>query len=384
MNKVPISVFLYVCLVNFLLLPSTMQGQKVCGFIDNSLTDPQLYRHELARSRARAYSFNGAFIKSDIGLPPDSVWKYSHEKWNKALTWEEVPGPVGMNLIFNGVGYRSLRRIRSDYWFPHFVSLQDIKDCSYGKNIFNGVCFFMFDDVFLPYDVKSYLFDSDYIDSMRIYRMGRGEILRDTCPEYNCREAIFFRIFSTDYAKWHAPQREDTLHADLPRVRTQFEEDANRSAIFLNGTFVGSTLGLNLDSLTRIGGKNAYRVTVTQEPYEAGGVCYVSRTYIECKHYRPELVQLTSLAEKFPGIGYYSGAPNLYIVDNMLILNPQNVWIDRGYISVIRGFLHNEIETLPNPVKNWRREASGTSGGVLQIYVKNAEYVKNQGIRRII
>ena len=155
-------------------------------------------------------------------------------------------------------------------------------------------------------------------------------------------------------------------------------------AYCFNRTFVGSTLGLNLDSLTRIGGKNPYRVTVTPEPYEAGGVRYASRTDIECKQYRPELVPLASLSEKFHGISYWSH-PDLAIciVDNMLVSNPQNVLVDKDYISVIRGFRWDEIECLPPPEIYGRRYASNAVG-LIQVYVKKAEYLHDLAHPRII
>ena len=396
-------------IVLLLSLPGQVRGQRLCGYLPHSHIY-ELSAHEAARYSNVAYCFNRTFIKSDIGLPPDSLWKYQHDESTYSrgrrggvptLSWSPVSAPRGMPFVFNGKSYDRFDSYNSVVWKPRFVSLPEIKLRSLAKYVDDHRVYVFFDDVFLPDDLESYRFDEDYIDSIAFYRgrkhwdRGGGkpqdwftyEPLRDTCRadgEELDDDIFILRVFSGQYAKEHARGAQDSLHPALPRMRTQFEEDANRSAIFLNGTFVGSTFGLNLDSLTRIGGKNPYRVTVTPEPYEAGGVRYASRTDIECKHYRPKLVPLRSLGEKFQGISYWSH-PDLAIciVDNMLVSNPQNVLVDKDYISVIRGFRWDEIECLPPPEIYGRRYTCNTVG-LIQVYVKKAEYLHDLAHPRII
>lgn len=403
---------LHLCLIISLLsLSPCVLGQEICGYVQNGYIY-ELYEHEQARNNNAAHCFNHTFIKSFLGLPPDSMWKYEHQykkkvtdKYGKTreyytLEWNPVSAPRGLPFVFNGKSYDYFYSYTSSIWKPEFITLQEIKDRSCGKHVSDWKFYVLFDDVFLPDDLISYRFDKDYIDSVVVYHGKRHSGKTDAEPEYwftydplrdTCRvdeqetwnDAFILRIFSTDYSKNHAHNAQDSLHTALPRLRTQFEEDANRSAIFLNGTFVGSTFGLNLDSLTRIEGKNPYRVTVTQEPYEAGDVRYTSRTYIECKHYKPELVPLTSLVEKFPSLSHMDEKLAVYTVDNMLMPNPQNVLIDKDYISVVRGFRGEEIECLP-PLKSYERHYKIHTTGVIQVYVKKAEYLYDLAHPRII
>ena len=401
---------IFLLLVGIFLPVSHAQGQKICGYVDNGYVY-ELYNHEVARSNMTAYVFNRTFIKSLIGLSPDSINKHLRMelsddehllRWRRSvhsLSYEPIDGIRETPFVFNGVKYGTLHVYTSLRWKPEFTSVMDLKERSLAKERPDWSCYLLFDDVLLVDDLGSYRFDKDYIDSVVVYRQQAHydreadrrwwtyEPVREPCPapvDPWDNYPLIFRVFSKDYAKEHAHNAQDSLHPALPRMRTQFEEDANRSAIFLNGTFVGSTFGLNLDSLTRIGGKHPYRVTVTPEPYEAGGVRYASRTNIECKHYRPKLVPLRSLAEKFQGISYWSH-PDLAvcIVDNMLVSNPQNVLVDKDYISVIRGFRWDEIECLPPPEIYGRRYTSNAVG-LIQVYVKKAEYLYDLAHPRII
>lgn len=396
-------------IVLLLSLPGQAQGQKICGYVDNGYVY-ELYNHEVARSNTTAYVFNRTFIKSLIGLSPDSIWKHQRMelsddehllRWRRSvhsLSYEPISAIRGVPFVFNGVRYGTLHVYTSLRWKPEFTSVMDLKEHSLARERPDWSCYLLFDDVLLVNDLGSYRFDKDYIDSVVVYRQQEHydreadrrwwtyEPVREPCPapaDPWDNYPVIFRVFSKDYAKEHAHNAQDSLHPALPRMRTQFEEDANRSAIFLNGTFVGSTFGLNLDSLTRIGGKNPYRVTVTPEPYEAGGVRYASRTDIECKHYRPKLVPLRSLADRFPGIRGPSSAYECpFVVDNVLIANPQNVLIDVDYISVIRGFLGSEIGCFP-PMRRTERSYGSQGTGFIQVYVKKTEYLYDLAHPRI-
>ena len=69
-------------IVLLLSLPGQSQGQKICGYVDNGYVY-ELYNHEVARSNTTAYVFNRTFIKSLIGLSPDSIWTNA---WNSPMT----------------------------------------------------------------------------------------------------------------------------------------------------------------------------------------------------------------------------------------------------------------------------------------------------------
>ena len=71
-----------------------------------------------------------------------------------------------------------------------------------------------------------------------------------------------------------------------------------------------------------------------------------------------------------------------FVVDNVLIANPQNVLIDVDYISVIRGFLGSEIGCFP-PMRRTERSYGSQGTGFIQVYVKKTEYLYDLAHPRI-
>ncbi len=307
--------------------------------------------------------------------------KYGH---STELAFSDANSPLDQPFVFNGQSYRSYYAYRTLHWKPKFVSLQDLKD-RYAEGLHSDLCIFMFDDIFLPYDVGSYLFDEAYIDSVRIYQplLHKSHRVLDSMQNLDDCGPFVIRVFSKSYERDLAERNEQGACTEILRHFSQYEEDRSNTATFLNGTFVGSTIGLDIDSLMRLEKKGAYRVSVRQEAYEAGGVYYDSRMDIECEDYRSELVPLTGLVDPYSAFGSFGGE-TICIVNGILVLNPKNILIDKNYISVIRTFSDGEMDCLPSKLNSRERwSLGGCPFGVVQIYVKDAYYVKERGIIRI-
>ena len=107
--------------------------------------------------------------------------------------------------------------------------------------------------------------------------------------------------------------------------------------VSLNSTYVKSFIGLNIDSLKRMPAKDL-RIESS-----------ASKLNIISKRYKPELISLEEIANKYLSNAVKDSlkARCIYMINNMPLLSDlSDIRIDKSYIHTIRLFQPSELELL--------------------------------------
>ncbi len=178
-------------------------------------------------------------------------------------------------------------------------------------------------------------------------------------------QLLFLFIFLSQSYAQNRPTLND-IYSSTRIINRQYEINNSSRAIGINSQFMKSSYGLNWKLINAIDRDSIDFETVYAEPdsfFIINCVTYNSYKNIITNHYQPELITLMDIQKEF-----CQDVPLrfcLFIIDDLLIYkDPKAHKIDKDYISNIRIFKREDIETL--------NEKNLDEGNIIRVYTKDS------------